>query len=152
MRFEPKSEDEVAFVVPPGEYDFEVDKAEHQVSKKGADMIKLTLKVWGPGGKPFTIFDYLLESVAAKLRHFCAATGLLGLYESGTLEPHHCEGKSGTVRLKKKTDDYGTKNEVSDYVVSKLTPPPTREPLGTGKRHSAPSSANGPVDDDSVPF
>lgn len=121
MRFEPKSEADVASanLFPAGTYDFEVQAAEDQVSKAGNEMIKLTLRVYAQDGSFTTVFDYLLESVAYKLRHAAAACGLMRAYDSGRLEASDFEGRSGRCKLriqKDKDGQYPDKNTVSDYL------------------------------------
>jgi hypothetical protein len=122
MQFTPKTEQEVMapLLLPAGLYEFKVVDAENCISKSGNDMIKLTLTVWAESA--VTIFDYLLEAMAHKLRHFCSATGLIAKYESGTLEDIDCVGKEGLLELivqkgKQKDDGsmYPDRNAIKDY-------------------------------------
>lgn len=147
MRFTPKTEEELEMegVLPKGIYPFSVLKAEHAVSKKsGADMIKLSLRLYGDGRDAFAT-DYLMEAMAFKLAHFCEQTGLSDRYNSGELEADDCENREGWVRVDVKKDDYGTKNEVKDYVskpetsAAQTRPAPKSRPLVDD-------------DDDMVPF
>jgi hypothetical protein len=128
MRFEPKSEEELKSVVlAPGVYDGEVLKAEEKTSKKGNDMIVLTLKFYGAGDDATVVNDYLLDSMPKKLRHFCEAAGILDLYESGEFQADDCQGRSVKARLKVDRDpsgQYEDKNAVADYVVDKPVSPP----------------------------
>lgn len=120
MKFKPKSDEELnAFdLFPAGEYDFEVIKALDEVSKKGNEMIKLELDIYSANGGKTRVFDYLLESVAYKIKHFCKETGLMNLYEQGSLSADICKNKSGrcTIGIQKdKTGEYPDKNVVKDY-------------------------------------
>jgi hypothetical protein len=122
MRITPKTEKELnqGDLLNPGEYDYEVYRAEDKTSKAGNEMIQLSLKVFtGDGDKFVFINDFLLDSIPHKLRHFCAANGLLGVYESGTLQARDCLGKAGLVNIgiKKGTGNYADQNTVKDYVV-----------------------------------
>ena len=120
MIFKPKSEAEVnAFeIFPAGEYDFDIIKASDEVSSKGNEMIKLELDIYAQNGNKTRVFDYLLENVAYKLKHFCDCTGLVKEYEEGVLNAAMCKGKSGKCLLiiqKDKTGEYPDKNAVKDY-------------------------------------
>lgn len=131
MRLTPKTEAEIASenLWPAGDYDFEVAKAEDAVSKSsGADMIVLTLRVFNSEGKERTVKDYLLEAMPGKLRHFCAATGLLDKYQAGEFCAADCEGKAGRLNLKQTPakGDFLPKNDVRDYIVSAAEPRPER--------------------------
>ena len=106
-------------LLTPGVYDFEVVSAEEKMSKAGNEMIALRLKVWDKDGKEHYIYDYLLEALAYKLKHFAECTGLLPAIESGSLSADDCEGKCGSVLIKIDKGDatYAEKNSVKDYVV-----------------------------------
>ncbi len=84
MRFQPKTEEEIlAFnLLPDGSYKFMVMGAHNKVSKTGNDMIELKLSISYENAHHI-IFDYLLEAMLFKLRHFAEATGLLDKYEAG---------------------------------------------------------------------
>lgn len=146
MRFNPLSEDELASqsLLEPGIYPFEVMAASEEISKAGNEMIKIKINVFGPNGKQIHIYDYLIEKLQFKLRHFCEATGLLAKYESGKLSELDCEGKSGMVKIKidAANGQYLAKNAVHDYV-KPVNPEPVK-----------PEPRNIPKDefDDDVPF
>jgi len=120
MRFSPLSEDELAraSLLEPGVYPFEVISASEELSKAGNEMIRVKLNVFGPDGQNVHVFDYLMEKLQYKLRHFCEATGLLQKYEAGTLSEVDCEGKTGFVKIKidPANGSYSAKNSVQDYV------------------------------------
>lgn len=120
MKFSPMTEDELAraSLLEPGVYPFEVIAASEELSKAGNEMIKVKINVFGPDGQQAHIFDYLMEKLQYKLRHFCEATGLLQKYEAGTLSEVDCEGKSGWVKIKVEpaNGQYQAKNSVQDYV------------------------------------
>jgi hypothetical protein len=125
MRFTPKTEQELQAMslVEPGQYSFQVVEAQDQVAKSGNEMIKLKLKIWDNAGRERLIFDYVLEAMAFKLRHFCDATGLTEKYESGELRASDCPGKAGKLELaleqgKQKPEGgyYPDKNTVKDYI------------------------------------
>jgi hypothetical protein len=127
MRFNPKTEEEVQSMnlLEPGTYQFQVIDASNEKSKSGNDMIKLTLNVWGKDGSSHHIYDYLLEALAYKLRHFCSNTGLISRYERGELTAEDCLGKEGAVKieiqegkLKENGERYPSNNKVKDYIKS----------------------------------
>lgn len=120
MKFNPMSEDELARaeLLEPGIYPFEVLGASEEISKAGNEMIKVKINVFGLDGRQVHIYDYLMEKLAFKLRHFCEATGLLEKYEAGTLSELDCELKTGFVKIKidPANGSYLAKNSVQDYV------------------------------------
>lgn len=154
MRFVPKSEEELNPLLTPGDYDAEVAKAENAVSKKGNEMIKISLRVFDRGGGTIILTDYLLESMAKKLKHFCDSAGLMDLYERGELDAEACQGASVVVRLKVKHDETGTyppQNAVDDYVTPSSLPknPP---PKGTGMTGKQMAALNAELQDGEIPF
>lgn len=119
MRFTPKTEAEIqeANLLPAGTYDFKITKAEDAVSKSGNDMIVATIQVYRPDGGFTLVTDYLLESMAYKLRHCCEECGIIHLYEAGTLMASDLEGREGRMQLKQDPakGDFPAKNSVKDY-------------------------------------
>jgi hypothetical protein len=138
MRFEPKSEAEVAAanLIPGGEYPFEVVSAEEQISKSsGNDMIKLVVGVSTEDGGTRNIFDYLVgsEGSAYKVRGFAVATGHLDKYDNGELKADEMVGWSGWCRVgiqKDKTGQYPDKNVIRDYFAKANGAAPTAKPKG----------------------
>jgi len=123
MRFTPKSEDELNPLIPPGDYDGAVLKAEEKLSKAGNEMIALTLRIYLADGNTALVNDWLMEKVQYKLLNFCNATGLRPVYDSGELQADHCIGKSVKVKLTIKMDEiHGDQNSVKDYVCEKAKP------------------------------
>ena len=131
MNFTPKSEEEIqsANLLQPGIYNFLVSKAEDTTSKSGNEMIKLTLTVWDNNGHEHIVFDYLLEAIAYKVRHFSDATSLLDKYLSGCLNAEDCLGKSGHVSIiiqdgaaKGDGTNYPNRNAVKDYIKKENSP------------------------------
>lgn len=146
MRFTPKTAAEVdaGDLWPNGTYDFEIVSAEEATSKAGNDMIKLRVKIFNDAGQSQTLFDYLMESVAYKLRHACEACGLLESYEAGELNAEDFEGKSGTCKInvqKDKSGQYPDKNGIADYMAQK----------GGVAKPARPKPAADDLDD-SIPF
>ena len=119
MKFTPKTEAEIqeANLLPAGTYDFRITKAEDAVSKSGNEMIVVTLAVYRPEGGFTLVTDYLLESMAYKLRHCCKECGIINLYEAGTLMASDLEGREGRLQLKQDPakGDFLAKNVVKDY-------------------------------------
>lgn len=126
MKFTPMSEDEIArsALFEPGQYPFEVLAASDEISKSGNEMIKLKLAVYGNDGNQIHVYDYLLEKLQFKLRHFAEAAGLLADYERGALESFSCDGKQGYLKLgiDKGGNGYPPKNTVLDYIKPEKAP------------------------------
>ncbi len=120
MQFQSKTDEQIQreSLIPPGEYDFQIAKAEDKKSKtSGADMIAMELSVY-VGDKERVCRDWLMESMAFKLRHFCYSVGLGAKYEAGTFTAADCEGRGGKVKIiVKDSPEYGPQNSVKDYIV-----------------------------------
>ena len=140
----PKSEQEIALegLLPKGIYDADIIEAEDSISKKGNPMLRLNVKVYNPSGGCILIYDYLMESVAHKLRHFAFSVGLGEGYENGVLDPVECIGKpcKVIVNIDDKDKAYPPKNVIRDYYV-------TESESGTAKKTLNPEH-NG----DDIPF
>jgi hypothetical protein len=163
MRFAPKTKEELAneSLLPEGVYPFEVLDAVDTLSKAGNEMLKLKLVVFGDGSSPH-VYDYLLEKLAYKLRHFAEACSLLAEYEAGELTAQHCLNKEGYCKLGiERQDGYEPRNTVKDYVPPKepatygdpLTAVPVPPPPAPRQR-PRPQPAPQPADDfsDDIPF
>jgi hypothetical protein len=126
VKFTPKTDEQIAEeseFAPwrEGVYDFEITAGKDKISKAGNEMIELTIKVYDEEGRSRTVFDYLLESVAYKLKNAARACGVDHLYEGGTLEGSDFEGRTGKLKLgiKPAQNGYPANNSVKDYVVDK---------------------------------
>lgn len=144
MQFTPKTENEIieAALWPEGVYDFEIVEASDTISKKGNEMIALSLRVYDANGGHRFVNDYLLESMAFKLRHCAYACGLGSDYENGFLAAEKFVGRSGKLKLgveKPRDDKYPPKNTVRDYIV------------GGDEKISADDQKVAPIDD-SIPW
>lgn len=143
MRFAPKNDNELNNfdLFPAGEYDFSVIKAEDETSKAGNEMIKIEIDIYSSAGTKTRVFDYLLEAIAYKLKHFCQAVGLEKEYEEGTLTANMCCNRSGRCLVliqKDKSGEYPDKNVIKDYCKS--------------KKISVASKMNLDIDDSEIPF
>ena len=145
MKFTPMSKEEIEFsnLLEPGIYPFEVMTASDEISKAGNEMIKLKLNVFGENREAY-VFDYLMEKLQYKLRHFAEATGLLAAYESGHLDAIHCFGKQGYCKLiiDQGNGEFGPKNAIKDYIKPEVTaktapPAPAARPVATGSTSAA---------------
>ena len=158
------TEDELiqSSLLPAGIYPFEVMMAADKISKTGNEMIELKLNVFGDNQEAH-VFDYLLEKMAFKLRHFAEATGLIGEYERGELQALSCLNKMGYCKLgiDKGNGSFPPKNVVLDYVKAEVAgAPATKNSLlealspDTPKPTSqlAPAAAGDKPFDDDIPF
>ena len=125
MRFKHLSDEELQsfFLAEPGIYDFEVIDAKDRVSKSGNEMIELKIKIWDKDGNQRVIFDYLLEAMKFKLKHFADCCGLTNKYKADEIGSLDCVGKSGKVDIIIQQGQpnpaggyYPDKNSVKDYV------------------------------------
>ena len=119
MKFTPmtKEQIELANLLEPGIYPFQVLAASDEISRAGNEMIKMKLAVFSDD-REVHAFDYLLESMAFKLRHFAEHTGQLAVYEQGMLDAMMVIGKVGYCKLDVEKGDgmYPPKNVIKDYV------------------------------------
>ena len=125
MKFAAKTDKELESMglLSKGEYDFDVLKASDEISKeKGNEMIKLTLAVYPLEGDKVTVFDYLLEAMSFKLKHFCDSVGLSKEYAEGHIMADMCVSRSGRCKLdvQGETKEYPAKNVVKDYCPIKV--------------------------------
>lgn len=167
MKFTPMSKEEIEFsnLLEPGIYPFEVMTASDEISKAGNEMIKLKLNVFGENREAH-VYDYLMEKLQYKLRHFAEATGLLAAYESGHLDAIHCFGKQGYCKLiiDQGNGEFGPKNAIKDYIkpevpmkkpaVSPAAPPSPEIPRKLAPEEFAAKHGidTGAKFDDDIPF
>lgn len=152
MKFTPRSDEEIESETskfgpwPAGTYDFEVADAADQVSKAGNEMLVLTLSVFNTEGERRTVYDYLLESIAYKLKHAAEACGLHDNYARGDINKYDFFGKTGRLqlRIQPAKDGYAAKNVVRDYVPAR--PVPASVPARRAAMHA------GRDIDDEIPF
>lgn len=132
MRFTPKSEEElqIGSLVEDGTYAYQVIDAKESISKAGHDMIEMKLIIWDKEGREHMLFDYLLEAMGYKLRHFCESHGMLDKYNSGQLSASDCRDKQGKVdvivqagKANPNGGVYPARNSVKDYVVGDISEP-----------------------------
>lgn len=132
-----------------GEYDYEINSAAEEVSKKsGVDMIHLKVHVFNQEGAYKIVDDYLLDAIPHKPRHIAEAHGLLPQYEAGKLNAVDLQGRTGRCKLaiqKDKEKVYPDKNVINDYLVpeenqSQSAEPPLTRPDGRSEL------------DDTIPF
>lgn len=151
MRTTPKTAKEIAEagLWPAGTYDYEVLTAEDTISQKGAEMIKLKVKIFNDAGQSQTVFDYLLDAMPGKLRHAADAFGLLAEYEAGGFEAIDCEGKTGKCKVAIQIDKSGAypdKNGIADYI-----PVVTAGSVEKKTARAAKTIGGGSIDDE-IPF
>jgi len=147
MRVQPKTEEEIqtANLLPDGKYGFVISDAKETISKAGNEMIVLTVRVYKDDGGFILVTDYLMESMAFKLRHACEATGLLGDYDAGELNADNFVGKEGFLKIKTQPakGEYGPKNVIADYIVGEGFKPP---------KDNLSKSLDGDELEDDIPF
>jgi hypothetical protein len=118
MRFNPDA-NEGANLLPEGEYEFEVIRANEATSANGNDMIVLRLRA-GSNGTSKVVTDYIVSKQIRKVRVVARACGLLDLFDSGEILAEHFLGRKGYVRLaieKSRNPQYPDRNVVDRYVV-----------------------------------
>ena len=89
-------------LMPDGEYDAYVERAESKISKSGNPMIELTLSVFDKNGHSKLIKDYLVASshMQWKIIHFCNSAGLSKEYADGKFNESLAYNKNVRVRVK----------------------------------------------------
>lgn len=125
MNYKPASQKEVneARLIPAGEYDFEIIKAEEKSSKeKGRPMLIVNHKVFVGDSFRFLNRMFMLDDDSfGSLRNLCECCDLLPQYESGKLERADFQGKAGRLKVKVGYDDYRGEdvNKITKYIVPK---------------------------------
>lgn len=159
MNFTPKTEEELQRdeLSPAGDYQFRVIAASEETSKKtGNPMIKVKLELEDGNH----VYDYLIATFERKIRHFCAAVGLLEKYDTGSLAARDCMGCEGLAKIviKPAQGNFSAKNEVKDYLVDRDAKPAVAKPASAGivtdPVTGAVTETNPPSDpgSDDVPF
>ena len=149
IRFQPKTEDEVAMeaLLDDGTYDVVVVSAEEQTSKRGQDMIRLVMTAFDADGREHRIYDYISPHwMAHKWRHAFYSAGIGDRYESGEVDAKDFEGRAmKAIITRRKQEGYPPQNAVMDYVAEGVPA------SGPGRN---PSVADNPPlpDDDDLPF
>lgn len=122
MKFEPKTEKQIADerLLPDGEYDVEIVGAVEKTSKKGNQMLEISVRVFGDS-RVLVIRDYLLENQQEKLLNLCTACGIPEKYHAGELEPSDLQGLSCRAKIKVEPpkDGYDASNRIKSYVKPK---------------------------------
>ena len=139
MKFDPA---QANTLIRKGEYDLEFAVVEQTKSKKGADMWKLTVKVW-PGGGVRTVFDYIVFPQGLwRLKQIAAACGLQDKFDSGEMETSDIQGKSARGAVDIKEDkEFGDKNIITRYL-----------PQDAGAPGPVAHNENGAPEGDDLPF
>jgi hypothetical protein len=124
MEFKPCDEQELVDrkLLPKGDYDFEFIDAWEKTSEAGNPMIEVKVRISRNGsGLTRVLADYLHSKKPEKLRHCCAACGLMAEYESGSLNDEDFKGKRGRLRLavERGRNGYASRNVIEDYLVSR---------------------------------
>ena len=100
--------------------DATISEASEQESKRGNDMMKITVIVDDGAGEERTFTDYLTDTAfgGVKLRHCCAARGVLAKFEAGSIDQSDFPGP---VRVKigvEKRRGYADRNIIEDYAAA----------------------------------
>lgn len=123
MKFTPKTKEEAlsAGLLEKGNYEFTVIAAKEKESKAGNPMIEILIKIWGENGREHLLYDYLMESVEHKFRHFFYSIGMGEMSEKGEVDCELLKGASGVCKIyikEDKTGQYSPKNSVADYILN----------------------------------
>lgn len=147
MKFNKMTDEEImeSGFVPDGTYDFTVIQHKDSLSKlKQTPKIDLTLEIYDNSGKRRIVFDSLFEAMKYKYLHFCQAVDLMEEYNAEDIPEGSSIGRKGKCKIVIKTDQYGTKNEVKDYLK-----PVSYENNSPIVKNQPPSDF---VDDKDIPF
>lgn len=112
-----ETETDSLFLLPEGKYDFEVAEAIAGTSRKGNEMISLTLHVHdGKGGAKIFVYDWLTPAFKKKVVDFCRCVGLGDLVDnSGELTAERCVQRTGVVHLNQEEYEGTKRNRVDRY-------------------------------------
>jgi hypothetical protein len=101
--------------------DARIVEAVEKPSKRGNDMIELTVVVPDAAGEERTLRDWLTDTTlgAAKLRHACEAVGALARYEAGEIGQADFPGHDVRVKISvEKRRGFPDQNRIDDYAAA----------------------------------
>jgi hypothetical protein len=156
MRFAPLSEEELTKepeLLTPGVHDMYIKEAKDATSKKGNEMIVLTLVKEGK-----YVTDYLMEKVPYKLRHACYAADIGHKYEGGDIQGWMFEKKTVTVKvdIEPASNGYSAKNKIVSYLTTTASKNEDAENINQLNHAPAPAATQTegkPAElDDDIPF
>lgn len=137
MNTTPRTEEELKKMqlAPEADYAIEVLEASDEISKNtGHDMIRLKIGIYDTDAIRWRLFDYLLDSLPAKLRHACDTFGILDKYQAGTVSAKDFMGRTGHAKVvitEDKNGKYPPKNTIRDYIC-RAAKPIGKQPPGSG--------------------
>jgi hypothetical protein len=102
-------------------YDATISEASEQQSRRGNDMMKITVVVDDGAGEHRIFTDYLTDTSlgGVKLRHACAARGVLAKFESGLIDQSDFPGPLRVkVGVEKGKGGFGPRNVLEDYAAA----------------------------------
>ena len=102
----------------PGQYRVRIEEAEEKTSKKGNEMIKLTLAVSGVNQKLFYYLPFLPDNRELTDRKLGAIFDSFGI-TPGDLNVLNWKGKVGAANVVNKVDDTGTLQAEISYFLRK---------------------------------
>ena len=112
-------------VLLSGWHEARIVEAIEKPSKRGNDMIEITVGVRDAEGNERTFLDWLTDTPlgAVKLRHACEAVGALARYESGEIGQADFPGHDVRVKIGiEKKRGYPDRSVIEDYAVSSASP------------------------------
>lgn len=126
MKLTPRTEIEAQKVshralLHAGWHDGRITEALEKPSKRGNDMIELTVIVLDADGNERTLRDWLLDSGpgALKLRHAAEAVGAMPQYEAGELTQADFPGHDVRVKISiEKRRGFPDANRIDDYAAT----------------------------------
>ena len=124
---------------PEGRYKFEVLRTTQKTSRAGNDYFNLKMRIW-IDGRERVLFDTLLfeGKMLYKTKHFCEATEMLDVYDSGNILPTDCDGRRGYLDLvhRANTETGEIQNSVKDYYVPEETTVSPADLAEMAKQHT----------------
>tara|TARA_B100000214_G_scaffold368428_1_gene339965 strand:+ start:7379 stop:7807 length:429 start_codon:yes stop_codon:yes gene_type:complete len=109
MQFDPNTVKDASWLVPEGEYDFEIVHAEDSVSKFGVEQMFFKFRVFLADGETALIHQYIGGKHLYKLKHLCNSIGCIQFWNDGDCDPGDMLNKSGRGFLGTYDKNDGTK-------------------------------------------
>ena len=113
-----RDDDQIYALWPPGQYDFEVMRAEEIGRPKGT-MLKLKIKVFDEQRGTTIVWDYLIDwAMKFRLLHFLECTGLQAMIDDQLpVTALDVAGRTGSLQLViEESPKWGSSNKVKDYI------------------------------------
>lgn len=131
-------------ILPEGEYDAVIFRAETGQTKKGDPKLEIIIKIYDADGvRPMVTDNIVAPFGIRRLKQLCIAVGVD--FDAGEVDPSEFVGKNVRVRISVRKDDtgqYDDQNTIRKYMPDETLSTEAATPPASGPAVSAPSTAS----------